>query len=51
MKLLWFSYDKPLQRRGQLYSSESDVNRREIPTTKVDLRTVKLKIFLMALDP
>ena len=32
-------------------SSESDVCRRQIQTTKVYPRTVRVKIFLMAVDP
>ena len=30
---------------------ESDVYRRQILTTKVDPRTIRVKIFLMAVDP
>ena len=32
-------------------SSESDVCRRQILTTKVDPRTVRVQIFLLAVDP
>ena len=46
------AYTKVLQRFGdRLQSSESDVCRRQILTTKVDHRTVRVKIFLMAVDP
>ena len=36
---------------GIFLSSESDVCRRQILTTKVYPRAVRLKIFLMAVDP
>ena len=35
----------------RLQTSESDVRRRQILTPKVDPRTVRVKIFLMAVDP
>ena len=35
----------------RLQSTESDVCRRQILTTKVDPRTVRIKIFLIAVDP
>ena len=36
--------------RGRLYTSESDVCRRQILTSKVDPRNVKFKIFIIAVD-
>ena len=41
----------PLQCGDPLKSSESDVCRRQILTTKVDPPTVRVKIFLMPVDP
>ena len=35
----------------KLWSSECDVCRRQILTSKVDPRAVRVKIFLMAADP
>ena len=40
---------QPLQRGDRLYSSESDVCRRQILTTKVDPRTLRAK--LLAVNP
>ena len=42
---------QPLQCGDQLWSSESDACRRQILTSKVDPHTVRVKIFLMAVDP
>ena len=41
----------PLQRGDRLSTSESDVCRRQILTSKVDPRTERVKIFIMVLDP
>ena len=41
----------PLQPGDRLKSSESDVCRRHILTTKVDPRAVRYKIFLLTVDP
>ena len=43
--------DYPLQRGDRLQSSESDVCRRQILTTKVDPRDVGVKICMMVVDP
>ena len=44
---------KPLQCRDRLYASESDVyrRRRQILTSKVDPRIVRINIFIMTVDP
>ena len=39
------------QRGDRLYTSESDVCRRQILAYKVDPRTKRIKIFLTAVDP
>ena len=41
----------PLQCGDILYSSESDVCGRQILTIKVDPRTARVKVFLIAEDP
>ena len=43
--------DKPLERGDRLCSSKYDVYRRHILTTKVDPRTVRVQIFIMAVYP
>ena len=45
-----FSFIKPLQREDRLQSSESDVCRRQILTSKVDPHTVRVNIFIMIVD-
>ena len=40
-----------LQRGDRLPSSESDVSRRQILTTKVNPCTVRVKIFIIGVDP
>ena len=45
------SSDLDLSARYRLYTSESDVCRRQIMTYKDDPRTKKKKIFIMAVDP
>ena len=40
-----------LQRGDRPYTSESDVSRRQVLTAKVDHSIVKVKIFIMAVDP
>ena len=42
---------EPFQSGGRLYTSESDVYRRQILTYKDGPRTEIVKIFLMAVDP
>ena len=37
--------------RGYTLASESDVCRRQIMTTKVDPSALRVKIFIMAVDP
>ena len=37
--------------RERLYTSQSDVRRRQILTSKVGLRTERIKIIIMAVDP
>ena len=47
----WRNYQLfPLQLGDWLETSESDPCRRQILTYKIDPRTVKVKIFLMAVD-
>ena len=41
----------PLQRWDRLQSSESDICRRQILTSKVDPRIVGVRIFIMVVDP
>ena len=41
----------PLQCGDRLQSSEYDVCRRQILTSKIDPRTVGVKIFIMVVDP
>ena len=41
---------QPLQCGALLKTSESDVCRRQILTTEVDPRTLRVNIFLMAVD-
>ena len=42
---------QPLQRGDRLQSSESDVCRRQILSSKVDLRTVRIHIIILDVDP
>ena len=48
-KCIWHSTSYSISQL--LQASESDVSRRQILTTKVDPRTVRIKIFLMSADP
>ena len=41
----------PFQRRDRLYTSESDVCRRQILTYKDGPRTERVEIFIMTVDP
>ena len=45
------SYTEPFHRGNRLYTSESDVYRRQILMYKDDPRTERIKIFLMVVDP
>ena len=46
-------HKQPLQRGDRLksWTSESDVYRRQILTSEIDPRAVRIKIFIMAVDP
>ena len=46
-----YSLLKPLQRGGRLWTSEYDVCTRQMLTSKIDLRTVKIKIVIIVVDP
>ena len=46
----YFQHVYPLQQRDRLWSSESDVCRRQILMSKVYPRTVRVKLFIMILE-
>ena len=45
------TFHLPFQRGDRLYTSESDVYRRQIPTYTEGHRTERIEIFKMAVDP
>ena len=52
--LIWCIYSltlSPFQCGGRLYTSESDVHRRQILTYKDGPRTERIQIFLVVVDP
>ena len=47
---IWLVGSSPFQCGDRFYTSDSDVYRRQVLTSKVNPRTEKVKIFTMAVD-